>query len=46
VASGTNPPDGMVVCPCTTGTLATIASGLCQDLIDRAADVASRRGAS
>jgi len=40
VASGTNPPDAMVVCPCTTGTLATIASGVCQDLIDRAADVA------
>jgi len=40
VASGTNPPDAMVVCPCTTGTLATIASGMCRDLIDRAADVA------
>ena len=39
VASGTNPPDAMVVCPCTTGTLATIASGMCQDLIDRTADV-------
>jgi len=39
VASGTNPPDAMVVCPCTTGTLATIASGICRDLIDRAADV-------
>jgi len=40
VASGANPPDAMVVCPCTTGTLATIASGMCRDLIDRAADVA------
>jgi len=39
VASGTNPPDAMVICPCTTGTLATLASGICQDLIDRAADV-------
>lgn len=39
VASGTNPADAMVVCPCTTGTLATIASGACNDLIDRAADV-------
>jgi len=33
-----------VVCPCTTGTLATIASGICQDLIDRSADVALREG--
>lgn len=40
VASGTNPPDAMIVCPCTTGTLATIAAGICDDLIDRAADVA------
>ena len=39
VASGSNPPQAMVVCPCTTGTLATIASGACDDLIDRAADV-------
>jgi 4-hydroxy-3-polyprenylbenzoate decarboxylase len=39
VASGSNPPESMVVCPCTTGTLASIASGLSQDLIDRAADV-------
>lgn len=39
VASGSNPPRAMVVCPCTTGTLATIAQGVCDDLIDRAADV-------
>ena len=39
VASGSNPPQAMVVCPCTTGTLATIANGVCDDLIDRAADV-------
>lgn len=39
VASGSNPPAAMVVCPCTTGTLASIAQGICDDLIDRAADV-------
>lgn len=40
VASGTNPPQAMVICPCTTGTLASVANGICDDLIDRAADVA------
>ena len=40
VASGTNPPQSMVICPCTTGTLASVANGICDDLIDRAADVA------
>lgn len=40
VASGSNPPEAVVVCPCTSGTLASIANGICDDLIDRAADVA------
>ena len=44
VASGSNPPEAMVVCPCTTGTLARIAAGLSTDLIDRAADVTSKEG--
>lgn len=39
VASGSNPPRALVVCPCTTGTLASIAHGISEDLIDRAADV-------
>jgi 4-hydroxy-3-polyprenylbenzoate decarboxylase len=40
VASGSNPPEAVVICPCTTGTLASVANGVCDDLIDRAADVA------
>ena len=39
VASGSHKAMSMVVCPCTTGTLAAIANGNSDNLLERAADV-------
>lgn len=44
VASGSNAPEALVVCPCTAGTLSAIACGTSSKLIERAADVVIKEG--
>jgi 4-hydroxy-3-polyprenylbenzoate decarboxylase len=39
IASGSHPSSGMIVLPCSMGTLAAIAHGLADSLVARAADV-------
>lgn len=39
VASGSNAPRSMVICPCSTSTLSSVATGASNSLMERAADV-------
>ncbi len=44
ICSGTHPVDGMIVIPCSMGTLARIVAGTSSNVIERAADVMLKEG--
>src|SRR5262245_23047236 len=39
ISSGSHRHDGMVICPCSTGSIGRIASGASSNLLERAAEV-------
>jgi 4-hydroxy-3-polyprenylbenzoate decarboxylase len=43
-ASGSQRTAGMVICPCSMGTVAAVASGTSRSLVERAADVTLKEG--
>ena len=43
-ASGSQRTRGMVICPCSMGTVAAVATGLSRSLVERAADVTLKEG--